>query len=204
MRRLGIFGGTFDPPHIGHLIIAQMSLIELELDKVLFIPCGNPPHKNGREITDSAHRYAMVQNMIAANEGFAASDMECTSAMPSYTANTLARLQEQYPETELFFIVGADSIAYMKKWWHPEEIFSRCTVAVAARQEVQSKTLERAIAECEELYSAKVCRLNTPIIDISSSEIRNSGNLMKFRYLLTEPTIEYIERHGLYKNTAVH
>lgn len=198
MKRLGIFGGTFDPPHLGHLIIAQTALYELKLDKILFIPCGNPPHKSGRSVTDAVHRFAMVNEMIRSNDRFEVSDIEILTDAPSYTAETLKRLKEQAPDTEFVFIVGADSLAYMKNWWHPEDIFSRCTVAVAVRHGINESALEKAIGECIKLFHAKICRLNMPMIDISSSEIRRCGNLEKFRYLLSDTVIDYVIKHNLY------
>ncbi len=198
MKQLGIFGGTFDPPHIGHLIVAQTALCELRLDKVLFVPCGNPPHKTGRKITDAAHRLAMVRGIIRGNEEFEISDLEIVKGTPSYTAETLKELQQLMPDTALTFIVGADSLAYMKRWWQPEEIFSRCTVAVAVRSLIQGQELKKAIAECEKLYHAKICTLHMPVIDISSSEIRESDSLEKFRYLIPDGVMEYIKKYQLY------
>lgn len=198
MKRLGIFGGTFDPPHIGHLIIAQTALCELHLDKVLFIPCGNPPHKSAGQITDAVHRLAMIQELVRTNDRFEVSDMEVVNDAPSYTAVTVKRLHEQMPDAELTFIVGADSLAYMKDWWHPEEIFSRCSIAVAARSSVLKDELRQAAAECERLYQAKIRILNMPMIDISSTEIRSSDNLDRFRYLIPDAVIEYIKLHKLF------
>lgn len=199
MKRLGIFGGTFDPPHIGHLIIAQTALCELGLDKVMFIPCGNPPHKSAKQITKAEHRLAMVKKLICTNDRFEVSDIEVTNDAPSYTASTIKHLQEQLPGVGLTFIVGADSLAYMKNWWQPEEIFSRCTVAVAARNSVGKDGLEQAAAECRQLYQAKIRILNMPMIDISSTDIRSSGNIEKFRYLIPDTVIEYMKFYKLFE-----
>lgn len=198
VKKLGIFGGTFDPPHIGHLMIAQTALCELKLDKVLFIPCGNPPHKAGKIITNSKHRLAMVAAAIQSNNRFEVSDIELVSKEYSYTANTLGRLEEIYPLTELIFIVGADSLAYIKDWWHPEEIFARCTVAVVTRSDTSDEKLMNEIAICENRFNANILRLDMPKIDISASEIRECANIEKFRYFLPDGVREYIAANQLY------
>lgn len=199
MEQIGIFGGTFDPPHVGHLTIAQTALIELHLDKVVFMPCGNPPHKPGKKITSVHHRLAMVQAAVQDNEKFIVSDFEAVSSGPSYTAKTLSYLKNQNPETNLLFIVGADSLADMKNWWHPEQIFSLCSVAVAVRKGTDLRALSEVIAELEIQFHAEIVKLDMPMLDISSSLIRNAAELEKMRYLLPPSTLAYIRKHHLYQ-----
>ena len=122
-KRVGIFGGTFDPIHLGHLIVAETLMDEFLLDRVVFIPAAVPPHKLGQEISDARHRYMMTMLAICSNPRFQASDMEMRRTGPSYSRDTLAELiREHGGETEFYFIVGADSIHDIEKWYHPAHL----------------------------------------------------------------------------------
>ena len=131
--RLGIFGGTFDPIHIGHLVVAQVALEEAQLDQVLFMPAGVNPLKAGRRITAGEHRLAMVRLAIAGHPQFAVSDWELRREGLSFTVDTLEHLRAEHPEDELFFIIGADNLHILPKWRSVERIVELATILAVTR-----------------------------------------------------------------------
>ena len=198
--RIGIFGGTFNPPHLGHLLLAQAALEEAALDRMVFVPCGNPPHKETRGLTDAAHRFEMTRLAICGNPSFEISDIEIRSDAPSYTAKTLEQLKRKYPDDTLCFIVGADSLCEMEGWYHPGEIFSRAEIIAACRGGENRGDIERAAELYREKYNATVRCIAMPEVEISSSDIRQrltDGRTV--RYMLPERVIDYINKTGIYR-----
>lgn len=199
-KKIGIMGGTFNPPHFGHFIIAQQCYEQLGLDKVLFIPTGKIVYKDTACDPGGFHRYNMLKPVVDSNPHFELSDTEILQSGTTYTANTLRKIKSgEYSGSELFFIVGADSLDYMDKWYKPEVIFSLCTVAAAVRPGIDEDRLKRKIAELTQMYSARIVRVSTPYVDVSSTQLRESimGG-RSIRYLTHDSVIEYINKNKLY------
>ncbi len=199
-KKIGIMGGTFNPPHFGHFIIAQQCYEQLGLDKVLFIPTGKIVYKDMECDPGGMHRYNMLKPVIDANPHFELSDTEISQSEPSYTANTLRKIKSgEYSGSELYFIVGADSLDYMDKWYKPEVIFSLCTVAAAVRPGIDEDRTERKIAELTQRFSARIVRVLTPYVDVSSTRLREYLRQGRsIRYLTHDSVIEYINKNKLY------
>ena len=199
-KKYGIMGGTFDPIHLGHLFIAETSQQELGLDKILFIPTGDPPHKKNQKITDSYHRLSMVDIAIDNNNSFFLSDIEINREGYSYTVETIKRLLELYgTTTELYFITGTDAFMEIETWKNYEELFKMARIVVATRLGYNDIMLNKKIQSFEKKYKAKIIKLPTPILEISSSDIRKRiKNEKSIRYLVTEGVQEYIYKNRLY------
>ncbi len=192
--QLGIFGGTFDPIHLGHLIVAETAREVLQLERVLFVLAPQPPHKQTQEITPSQHRLAMLELALADHPSFAISTLELQRSGPSYTVDTL-RAFKQFPEyshAQFYLIIGQDSLVNFHTWREPEAILQLATLAVYPRLELQS----RAIAP--ELQGSYL-NLEAPMIDLSSKDIRRRMNEQKsIRYLAPESVRGYLEANKLY------
>jgi len=199
--RVGVLGGTFDPPHLGHLILAQEALQALGLSQVLFVPAGEPWRKAGRELSPRDHRLAMVRLAVEGNPGLAVSTAEVDRPGPSYTAETLAELREQFDsETELFFIMGADSLADFPHWHQPLRILQLARLAVAERAPLGDEGFDEGIPEeLEETLRQGVVWLPMPLIAISASAVRERVRQgLSIRYWVPEAVEEYIRSHRLY------
>ncbi len=193
--RVGILGGTFDPVHFGHLILAQQALHALTLDEVLFIPAGEPWRKT-RAITPATHRLEMLRLAIAKNDAFGISDIELWRAGPSYTADTLEQLAGERLDDEFFFMIGADALADLPNWHDPERIIAHATLAVAPREMEEEEEMGPGPHDTAQ----RVQRFAMPRIDISSTVIRarvaGGGSI---RYLVPDSVERYIREHGLYR-----
>lgn len=199
--KLGVLGGTFDPPHIGHLILAEEARLALGLEQVLFVPAGSPWRKAGRELSPREHRLAMVRLAVDGNPHFAVSSLEIDREGPSYTADTLAALRDQFgPETEFFFIMGADSLTDFPHWHKPQRILELARLAVAERPEPEDVSVDESLAE--DLASAmreRVVWLRMPLIAISASAVRERVQAgLSIRYWVPPAVEEYIRQRGLY------
>jgi nicotinate-nucleotide adenylyltransferase len=208
--RLGIFGGTFDPPHLGHLIIAQEVAVRLGLDRVLFIPAGVPPHKQGHAITPAHHRRAMVERAIAGDPRFALSLVELERAGPSYTVDTLAQLQAEYGATaqiilQLILILGGDMVYDIGGWHNTAGIVARVTRIAAVQRPgftFDAAVLARLAAQVPGLDAA-ITPVDVPQIGISSSLIRERlARHLPITYLVPDAVVAYIQDHGLYQPMA--
>ena len=185
--RLGLFGGTFDPPHIGHLVVAQDVLEALDLDRILFVPARVPPHKAGRKISPAPRRLEMVRAMIRGNDSFEVTEVELRRSGPSFTVDTLAHFRETHPEAEIFFILGADQAASFDTWEEPERVARLATLAVMNRAGIGPPP--------EGFLSVPVTR-----IDVSATEIRDRVRAGRsIRYLVPDAVREIIERNRLYQ-----
>jgi len=198
-HKIGIIGGTFDPIHFGHLIIAENACEQFGLDCVIFIPTGNSPHKDNEEVTDGEHRMAMIRRAVLGNEHFLTSRIEMDDPEVCYTYRTLEKIAESDPDAELYFILGGDSIAYFKDWRRPDIICKYAKIIVGARDDVEADALKKYADEIEEAYHTKVHILSAPAFDISSHLIRERiRNNRSVRYFLPDEVIRYIEEHELY------
>jgi nicotinate-nucleotide adenylyltransferase len=187
--RIGVFGGTFDPPHLGHLIAAADAYAALALDRVLFVPAAVQPLKLDRVRTSARCRLEMVRAAVAADERFAVDELELRRTGPSYTADTLEELSTRFERAELFLLVGADVTVDLVRWYRPERILELATLAV----------LDRGGDAVHELPGARVVRVPVTRIDISATEIRRRAACGEsIRYLVPDAVREIIRREGLY------
>lgn len=197
-------GGTFDPIHIGHLILGESAWQQFSLDKVLFMPSGNPPHKVGRRGASNDQRTDMVRLAIEDNPHFELSLLEMHEEGYSYTMQTLRKLHEEMPDTDFYFIMGADSLLSFDSWKAPEEICRLCTIVAAVRDQLSSQEMENGILHVREKYHADVRLLRTPNLDISSHTIRRwilEGT--SIRYYVPEAVRHYISENGVYPCSTI-
>lgn len=199
--RIGIMGGTFDPIHNGHLMLGEYAYKEYHLDKVWFMPNGNPPHKQDAGIrTDARDRAEMVRLAIAGNEAFRLEEYEVNRKEISYSYQTMEHFKGKYPEDHFYFIIGADSLFSIEKWVHPERIFPTCTILAAYRDDVNRREPMRAkIEELNRRYQADIRLLVTPLMHVASSELREKlqdGESIKKD--VPEVVRKYIISHKLY------
>jgi nicotinate-nucleotide adenylyltransferase len=193
-RRLGVFGGTFDPPHVGHLALAEWARERLGLDRVLFVVAGQPPHKSRDGLSSSAARLAMTRLAVRGHPAFEVSTIELESAGPSYTVDTLRRLSRRHPESRLYLLMGADNLDELPTWREPAEIRRLASVAVAARP--------GADARARHLRGGKrsAVMLDNPVLDVSSTMVRARARAGRsVRYLVPDAVARYIDRHHLYR-----
>ncbi len=196
--RLGILGGTFNPPHIGHLICGQEAHRALDLDRVLLVPARIPPHKPVEREPGAEHRLALCRLAVGDDERFTVDDLELHREGPSYTVDTLAQLHDQAPHDELVLILGGDIAAGLPSWREPERVLQLATLAVAKRRGTPRGTVQRALDGLAGGERADFFAM--PRIGVSSTMLRRrvrSGQ--PIRYLVAEPVREYIAAHGLYR-----
>jgi len=192
--KVGVFGGTFNPPHTGHLIVAETARESLGLDKVIFIPCSLPPHKTTKSLVDADRRLEMVSLAIAGNPYFEVSDIELQRGGKSYTVDTLRALTALYPRAQLYLLLGIDNLIELHTWREPEEIFALAEVIAINRPGFDPSSVRKE-------YLRRVTFLRSPNIDISSSEIRRKAKAGKsIKYLVPSVVEAYILKHGAYRN----
>lgn len=200
MKRYGMMGGTFNPIHLAHLYIAYEAKEELNLDKIIFMVAGNPPHKKESKVIDSKYRYNMVQKAIEGYEGFEISDYEIKKNGYSYTYETLQYLKKQDDNVEVFFIAGADSLMDIEKWSNTDLVLNNCTFVAFNRGEHNKSILEEQKYKLEKKYNAKIVILNVTDMDISSSMIRERiANGKRVDFFLPEEVKKYISENKLYR-----
>lgn len=194
---VGVLGGTFDPIHIGHLVIAEEARTKLGLSEVLFVPAGQPWLKQDRDITPAAHRVEMVRRAIADNPQFKLCTLEVDRPGPSYTVDTLTFLQKQLgSKTSLFFILGRDTLAELPLWKEPQEVMQLCKLVVPPR--IGSRDL-RHLGKAIPGLLDKVIQLDMPVIGISSSEIRQRiAQGLPIHYLVPPEVEKYITEQRIY------
>lgn len=200
-RKVGIMGGTFDPIHIGHLILGEKTYEQLGLDKIYFMPSGNPPHKTHREgrATDE-QRVDMVALAVEGNSHFELSLLEMHPDGYTYTYKTLEKLCREHPDTEYYFIIGADSLFSFEYWMEPEKICQQCKLVVAVRDHVSRTALEEKAAELSEKFHGEFLLLDTENIDISSNMLREwIQSEQSIRYYVPDQVVQYIEQHEIYR-----
>ncbi|MCD8391016.1 MAG: nicotinate-nucleotide adenylyltransferase [Firmicutes bacterium] len=194
--KIGLMGGTFDPIHNMHIALAKSAAAECGLDRVIFMTAGNTPHKSG--VTDAAARYEMTRLAVEDIPEFSASDYEVNLTGYSYSVNTLKYLKGKYPDDEICFIIGEDSLSYIENWYRPEEIARLCTLLVYPR--TSEKTLLTLADRVRERLGAKIVCINAPVLDISSTEIRErlkaGGDVSD---MVDKKVLKYINENNLYK-----
>jgi nicotinate-nucleotide adenylyltransferase len=189
--RIGIFGGTFDPPHNGHYEIARRAKEQLCLSKVVFVPAYIPPHKQNTVATKAADRLNMLKLLVKGGKSFAISDVEIKRHGISYTVDTLAAFRRKYPAAEIMLIIGADNLAQLHSWKSPEKILQLASIAVYARKGFAGKEILRA---------ARAIRLKGPLLAISSTKIRRRiAKGLSVAGFVSFPIRKYITQHGLYR-----
>ncbi|NHC39410.1 nicotinate-nucleotide adenylyltransferase [Bacillus sp. MM2020_1] len=187
MLKVGILGGTFDPPHNGHLLIANEVLSTLQLDEIWFLPNQEPPHKKKSESISNEDRLQMLELAIGGNDAFRVETMELHRQGPSYTVDTMKMMNNQYPDHQFFFIIGADMIEYLPKWHKIDELIKLVQFVGVERPSYSSQT------------DYPVLYVNVPALDVSSSMIRDRvKNGKTVRYLLPDSVIQFIEEKHLY------
>lgn len=199
MKQIGIMGGTFDPIHNAHLLIAQAALEEHGLDKIIFVPTGNPPHKIQKFVTDAGIRYEMTLEAIKGNPLFSADDYEVKKTEYSYTSDTILYFRHKYPDARLFFIIGADSLAYLDKWHEPEIILRNAVILAYPRKGGIDGLIERA----RDVIGGDIRKITAPEFDVSSTQIRSMvHDGLSIQYLVQPAVEKFIAEHGLYKASA--
>jgi nicotinate-nucleotide adenylyltransferase len=204
-KRIGIFGGSFDPIHLGHLLIAEQFLSELSLDMVKFVPAKISPFKQGYTPTSDKHRLEMLKLAIGAHRSFEVDPIEIQRGGVSYTIDTVEQLQSAEPDATWFLLIGADSLRDFKKWKSPEKLL-RCVQLVVARRggcpEPDWKELQGLVSE-QALRAIEQIRLDIPVVEISSSSIRKRIEQNRsIRYLVPAPVEVYIKEHQLYQPSS--
>ena len=196
---IGLFGGTFDPPHIGHLIICAEADAQLGLDRLFWVLTPDPPHKQGQPVTSLDHRLAMVKLAIANNSRFELSYVEINRPGPHYALDTVKIIAAQYPNSDLVYIMGGDSLRDLPSWHHPVELLAALkTVAVLRRpgDSIDLISIDKMIPG----LSGKVKYIKAPLLDIAAHEIRQRiANNHPFRYYLPSAVFDYILENNLYR-----
>lgn len=195
-QRIGILGGTFDPIHIGHLVMASYAIEALNLDTVWFVPAQSPPHKS-KTITASDHRVKMCKLAIALDSRFEFCDLDLQGAGPSYTVDLLERIHQRVPDAELVFLIGADSLEQLHTWYKPETILNLALIGCAERP---GSTIDDAVRHSVPGLATRLLEFDSPLIELSSTEIRaRCAQSLSITYLVTEDVENYIQATGLYR-----
>ena len=199
--KIGIMGGTFDPIHIGHLLLGEFAYENFHLDEIWFLPNGNPPHKTTDESGVSLDdRIEMVKLATDDVPYFRMNLYEASSKKHSYTYSTMRALREMYPEHEFFFILGADSLFSIEQWKNFREIFPSCTILAAMRDDKDTESMQAQIRYLNEKYGADIRLLQAPLVEISSTTIRRRAEKdLSIRYMVPDVVSEYIQSNALYK-----
>lgn len=196
MRRIGVFGGTFDPPHVGHLALAEWAREALALERVIFVPAARPPHKRGKRMSPAVDRVAMTRLAVRGNPAFTVSTLEVRRTGPSYTVDTLRALARAHPPATLWLLMGEDSLHEFHTWHAPDRILELARLAVAGRPGA------RAPRRVARLAPGRVTWLRNPELQISSSVIRARARAGRsVRYWVPDAVARYFAAHRLYAGT---
>lgn len=198
--KTGILGGTFDPIHTGHLLLAEAAYEAAGLDRVILLPTGRSYFKDGTGVTDAQKRLAMVRIAARGNRHLEVLDIEVRRPGKTYTSDTLQELTKRFPEDELFYIIGADTLPQMERWYQPQIVFQLARILVETRSdEAGSGEVELSARRLREKYGADIRMLPVRNIEISSTEIRSRVREGRsIRYLVPREVEDYIEEQGLY------
>lgn len=197
--RLGIFGGTFDPIHLGHLAIAEAARVDLDLAQVIFVPAGAPPHKADWPVSPAADRLEMVRLAIADNPGFVVDDLELRRAGPSFTADTLQVIAARDPGAELFYLLGSDSVLELNTWHDPPRLFAAATLVALVRPGWPPERIREWLAAQPAAHRVRLVTLEVPGLDIAARDLRRrvaTGD--SIRYLVPEGVRAWILARRLY------
>lgn len=199
--KIGIMGGTFEPIHIGHLLLGEFAYEDFGLDEIWFLPNGNPPHKEAA-VTEEAlqHRIEMIRLAIEKIPYFHLNLFEADIKKHSYTYQTMQEFNKLYPEHEFYFILGADSLFSIEEWRYFREIFTTCTILAAMRDDKDVADMKGQIRYLQEQYGANIELLRAPLVEISSTTIRERASKdLTVRYMVPDAVAEYIRDQQLYK-----
>ena len=200
-KKVGILGGTFNPIHIGHLMLAQNALEYCELDEVLIIPSGCSYFKDKDEVCEATLRLQMAKLAVEENDRLIVSDIETKRSGNSYTYETFDILCTQNPEYRYYYIIGSDTLFSMETWKRPEDIFSRCTVVCAKRDKICDEEIAAQKKHLEEKFKADIILMDIPEVPVSSSMLRfMMSKGMSCRYYIPDKVLEFIDNNGLYRN----
>ncbi len=200
MKKTGLLGGTFDPIHKGHLMLAESALNQLEFDYVILLVSPDPPHKQDKIISPFNKRYEMAKIAVSDYDKIIVSDYENHLPTPSYTAQTLTHLKEQYPNDKFYFIIGEDSLDNIEKWYEPAKVMELSELVVGVRKEnFDSRSIEDQIKYLEDKYDAIIHLLKSDYVNISSTEIREAVRFNNdIANMVPEKVAEYIWKEKLY------
>lgn len=194
LKRIGIFGGSFDPPHIGHLIIAELARRALDLEIVYLVPAYRPPHKAGKHASTASDRLTMTKLSVRGNPGLRVSDIEIRRKGLSFTVDTVRTFHRKFPASELFLIIGSDSLHQFHSWKDPQAILAMATLAVYRRP--------RRAARKWKLSQSKLLFIEGPMMELASSDIRKRISEGKtIDYMVRENVLAFITRNRLYQNS---
>lgn len=217
MKRVGVLGGTFDPPHLGHLRAGEVARVALSLEKVLFVPAADPPHKQDQRITDAQHRLRMLELAIEGVEGFELSRLEVDRRGPSYTIDTMEALSSQLPDARFYFIMGSDAFREIRTWRLWESFLSSTSIVIHERpgdEDGPHQLLSDVLSDRPELRErfVEVPRdepvtreegifvLHSPMVSVSSTELRRSRSRGgSIRFLVPDEVAAYVDEHHLYE-----
>ena len=198
-RRVGVFGGTFDPIHLGHLVVAEEVTGRLGLEVTLFVPAGQPWFKDGSPVTDAGHRLNMARLAVRSNPRFRVCDLEVRRPGPSYTVDTLEHLRRAMPDAEFFVVLGQDALAEIHRWRCPGRVFELATVVGVTRPgaaDLDACALDGIFPSA----ARRVIMLDVPQVDVTATELRRRAAAGRsLRYLAPDSVAAYIREHGLYK-----
>ncbi|GAB4139967.1 MAG: nicotinate-nucleotide adenylyltransferase [Planctomycetaceae bacterium] len=200
--RVGIFGGTFDPVHYGHLLLAEQCREQCQLDSIWFLPSGLPPHKQDAEITPGSVRVEMLRLAISGHDDFTINDMELKRTGPTFTVDTLQQIhkEEDNPELKLFFLMGADSLLELKTWREPDRIAQLATIVAVNREGLSLPNPDQLCRELGSELMSRVVSVAIPRLDLSSSDIRQRVREGKsIRYMTPRAVEVFIQQRKLYR-----
>ena len=198
--KIGVYGGTFDPVHFGHLILAETCREICNLDAVWFMPAAVPPHKLNETITPARQRIEMLKFAIAGNSRFRISTLELDRKGPSFTVDTLTQMKKEIPDAELFLLIGADSLDDFPTWREPLQILNLATV-VAVNRGRHSTDIEPFRAALGDEAAQQVLQVQMPAVDFSSTDLRaRAAAGRSIRYLTPQPVAMYLQQQGLYRD----
>lgn len=201
MKKIGIMGGTFNPIHIGHLLLAERAKEEIMLDEIWLIPTGCSYMKENTEVLPGEERYQMARLAAEDKPWMKCLDIEVKRKGYTYSYETLEQLREIYPDYRFYFMFGADCLFTIEKWKYPERIFANCNIVAAVRNDASVEEMEQKKRELEAKYDAQISLLMFPRLEISSTDLRNRIRMGKsVSYLIPEKVISYIAEKQFYKN----
>ncbi len=198
-QKIGVMGGTFDPIHYGHLLIAENAYEQFQLDQVIFMPTGHPPHKNDKQVLGAKERIDMIKLAIKSNPHFSCSNYEVMKEDVCYTYLTLLEIHQQCPDDELYFIMGADSLADFSTWKNPKGISELSTILVAVRDGLNTEKLLYIRNSLNQTYHTRIAFINTPNFSVSSHMIRERiASHQTVRYLVPDAVEQYLMNYRIY------
>lgn len=200
--RLGVFGGTFDPLHLAHLILADEALHQLHLNKILWVLTPFPPHKQGKPITPLSHRLEMLEKAITDNASFELCRVDIDRPPPHYAVDTMCILRQQFPHAEMFYLMGGDSLQQLPTWKRPSEFIHLCDALAVMRRPYDHVNLD-SLENMLPGITKKTIFVNAPLLDISGADLRQRvAEGRPFRYYLPDPVYRIVLKQNLYKDCS--